>query len=76
MLNTRNNFFFVLTLVGGFFAWRYRFAIQRRLESLGHQTTLLKGSIDEMAHSVASKVKGTAERGAALAEEVVERKAG
>ncbi len=66
--------FFVLTALSGVLAWRNRFAIQRRLESFGIHTPFLRGTIEETARSVASKVRGKMERGATIAEDIVHRK--
>lgn len=78
MHNANNNrtAFFALTVLGVILAWRNRFEIQRRLESLGVRTPLLEGSIKDVARSVASKVGGKTEHGATLAENLMNRKAG
>jgi len=73
MNNTRNALY-ALVAVAGFFAWRNRFAIQRQLESWGVKTPLLRGSLDETARSIASKAGGRMERGATLAENLVNRR--
>ncbi len=75
MRNSRNAFL-ALAVLGGIFAWRNRFAIQRRLESWGIRTPLLEGSIEEAARSVASKASGKMKHGATIAEDIMSRKAG
>lgn len=72
--NNRRNAFFVLTVLGGIFVWRNRFTIQRRLESFGIRTPLLEGSLEEVARSITSKARGKMERGATLAENVINKK--
>lgn len=68
--------FAALAVVGGYFIWRNRFAIQRQLEAFGIKTPLLTGSIGEAAQSVAAKVSGKMERGATLAEHTLNREVG
>lgn len=72
MRSTRGAFL-ALAVLGGYFIWRNRFAIQRQLESMGIRTPLLGGSVGETAQSVASKVSGKMERGATIAEQVVNK---
>ncbi len=73
MRNTRSALL-ALSVLGGIFVWRNRFEIQRRLEAFGFQTPFLPGSLKEAAQSVASKVSGKMERGATIAEDIVNRK--
>ena len=54
---------YVLALVGSYFVWRNRFAIQHQLESVGIKTPTLKGGLAESAQSMASKVTGKIEHG-------------
>ncbi len=75
MTNSKSGFL-ALTVLSGVFAWRNRFAIQRKLESLGIRTPLLRGSIEESARSIASKVGGKMKRGATIAEDIISRKVG
>ena len=57
-----------LAAAGGFLLFKNRFTIQRRLESWGIKTPLLKGSVEEAAKSIASQVGGKMEHGATIAE--------
>jgi MYXO-CTERM domain-containing protein len=75
MRNSRNAFL-ALAVLGGAFAWRNRFEIQRRLESLGIRTPFLTGSVADAVRSVASKARGKMEQGAMTAENSVDRKFG
>ena len=71
MQNFRGAFFWTFALVGGYFVWRNRFAIQRQLESMGIKTPLLKGGLGEEAQSAASKIGGKFEHGVDIAERKV-----
>ena len=73
MRNNRNALL-ALTVLGGYLVWQNRFAIQRQLESIGLRTPLFQGSIEEAAKSVASKVSGKMQKGATIAEDIVNRK--
>ncbi len=72
MRSTRGAFF-ALAVLGSYFIWSNRFAIQRQLESMGVQTRLLKGGIAESAQSVVSKVAGKMDRGATIAEHEINK---
>lgn len=73
-MNNRNrNAFSALAILGGYFVFRNRFAIQRRLQSMGVKTPLLSGSVQEAAKSIASRAIGTMEHGATIAENVINR---
>ena len=73
-MRTTKGAFFALTVLGGVFAWRNRFAIQRRFEAMGIKTPLLKGTIEDAARSIASQARGKMEHGATVAETIVDRK--
>lgn len=47
-----------LGLLGGYLAWRNRFAIQRQLESWGIRTPTMTGGAEETMKSVASQAAG------------------
>ena len=66
--------FGALAVLGGYFVFRNRFAIQRRLESMGIKTPLLRGSVEEAARSVASRAVGKMENGATIAENLINRR--
>ena len=74
----RNNrgAFVALTVLGGYVAWKNRFAIQRRLDSLGVKTPRMNNSMDETARSIAAKAAGKMEHGATIAENMVNKKVG
>ena len=74
-MQNRTNAFVALAILGGFLGWRNRFAIQRRLDSMGLKSPLFKGSLEEAAQSVAAKAAGKMERGATMAENVIRRTA-
>jgi hypothetical protein len=75
-VHNNRNAFLALTALGGIFAWRNRFSIQRRLEAFGIRTPLLSGSIGESARSIASKAKEQMDRQATIAEDIVTKKTG
>ena len=74
MRNNNRIAFFALAALGGYILWLNRFAVQRQLESIGVKTPLLPGSIEAAAQSVASKVSGKMEKGATIAEDLVNRR--
>ena len=76
MSNTNRNAFTALTMLGGYFVFRNRFAIQRRLQSMGFKTPLLSGSVEEAAKSVASRAIGKMEHGATIAENLINQRTG
>jgi hypothetical protein len=75
-VHNNRNALLALAVIGGYFLWRNRFAIQTKLESIGVKTPLLSGSVEETAKSVASKVSGQMEKGARIAEDLIHRKTG
>jgi len=72
MRSTRGAFY-ALAVLGGYFAWRNRFAIQRQLESMGLRTPILAGGIGESARSIAAKVAGKFDRGTTIAEQSLDQ---
>ena len=76
MRNNNRNAFTALSILGGYFVFRNRFAIQRRLQSMGFKTPLLSGSVEEAAKSIASRAIGKMEHGATIAENLMTRRTG
>ncbi|MEW6057492.1 MAG: hypothetical protein AB1540_12845 [Bdellovibrionota bacterium] len=62
MRSTRGAFY-ALAVLGGYFIWRNRFAIQQQLESFGVKTPLFSGDLAEKARSAVSKISGKVEHG-------------
>ena len=60
-----------VTAVGGYFAWRNRYAIQRQLSGLGVSTPLLDGTLEKTAQSVVAETAHHMDRGATIAEHMV-----
>jgi hypothetical protein len=60
-MRNRNMGFLALLVVGGFYAWRNRFRIQRLLESRGIDVPLSTGSFGDTIRSGVAKVTGSAE---------------
>ena len=74
-MQNRRNAVFALIVLGGFVTWRNRFAIQRRLESIGVKTPILPGRLNEAARSLVSRVRGRMEQSADLGETLIKRHA-
>ena len=64
---------FALVIVGGYVLWRNRFELQRRLESFGIRTPLLRTGGEELVRSAAAKVRGKMAYGARVAERNLNR---
>ena len=60
-MHSTRNAILALTVVGGYFAWRNRFAIQRQLESLGIKTPVIRDNLVDAAKSIGAKVAGKTE---------------
>lgn len=72
-----NGLLFVVAFAGSsYLAWRNRFVIQRRLESRGVRTPLLRGSAGEVARSLAAKTRGRLERRGILSGRLMSRRMG
>lgn len=72
-MRTSRGAFWALALVGGWFMWRNRFAIQRQLEAMGVRTPILDGTVGDSARSIAAKVSGKMDRGATIAEHAINK---
>ena len=60
-MKNRNTGLFALLVVGGYYAWRNRFAITEFLESQGINIPLSTNSVSDTVQSGVAKIKGKVE---------------